>query len=55
MLTAPALGILLGAVSGLAPLQPSVPQDLEQLITAARTGRTVIRPQAARRIVRRWA
>ena len=55
MLTAPALGILLGAVSGLAPLQPSVPQDLEQLITAARTGRTVIRPQAARRIVRLWA
>ena len=54
MLTAPALGILLGVAAGLTPSQPA-PQDLEQLITAARTGRTVIRPQAARRIVRLWS
>ena len=53
MLTAPALGILLGVAAGLTPSLPA-PQDLEQLITAARTGRTVIRPQAARRIVRLW-
>jgi len=54
VLTAPVLGILLGAMSGPAPIQRTAPQDLEQLITAARTGRTVIRPQAARRIVRLW-
>ena len=55
MLTAPVLGILLGTVAGPGPLLPTAPQDLEQLITAARTGRTVIRPQAARRIVRLWS
>ena len=54
MLTAPALEILLVAAAGLTPFQPAAPQDLEQLIAAARTGRTVIRPQAARRIVRLW-
>ncbi len=59
MSATPVVGVLLGIALSLAPglptSHPLEPQDLEQLIRAARTGRPVIRPQAARRILRLWS